>query len=174
MEQAWLDADWLKLANEQSVRFWSYVADRPEVGCWIWTGGKDKDGYGRFAVTAPRGVAPKQRHFRAHRLSWSMSNGRLMANEMVVRHSCDTPACVRPDHVEPGTQKQNRRDCIDRGREPMGEKKSQSKLTEDNVREIRRLYATNEYSHNQLAVSFGVSQAAIGFVVRRVRWKHVE
>ena len=34
----------------------------------------------------------------------------------VVCHRCDTPMCVRPDHLFPGTMRDNARDCILKGR----------------------------------------------------------
>jgi hypothetical protein len=49
-----------------------------------------------------------------------------------------------------------------------------SKLNEDDVREIRRLYATGMVSQTKLAKQFGVNQANIGFIVRKEIWKHVE
>lgn len=54
-----------------------------------------------------------------------------------------------------------------------GERNGSAKLTEDKVREIRRLYAANAGDQYQLAEQFGVSQAAIGFIVRKKTWKHV-
>lgn len=45
---------------------------------------------------------------------------------LVVRHTCDNPPCINPDHLIIGTQAQNIQDMIDRGRKPM-------KLTETDV-----------------------------------------
>jgi len=104
---------WVELALHQSVRFWRYVEKTD--GCWLWKGGRCPDGYGKFAVTAPRGVTPKQKHFRAHRISYEMVHG-AVPDHLVMRHDCDNPLCVNPAHLRTGTQADNIHDCIARGR----------------------------------------------------------
>lgn len=96
--------DWLELARCQSARFWKKVDASGD--CWLWLAGTDKDGYGKFAITAPAGVFPKQKHVRAHRLSWELRNGPL-SDLRVTRHSCNNPPCVNPDHIQPGVQADN-------------------------------------------------------------------
>jgi hypothetical protein len=61
-------------------RFWARV-QKSEDGCWLWTGLKDKDGYGVFAY--------KYRNHRPHRLAFQWEHGPIVG---IVRHSCDTPA----------------------------------------------------------------------------------
>jgi hypothetical protein len=149
----------IELARAQSARFWSKVDKTGE--CWIWTAGKDKDGYGKFAVTLPRvglptGAPSKQRHMRAHIFSWEMANGCHVPEGSVIMHSCDTPACVNPAHLSPGTQAENRADCGAKGRNaagsrsgahmqphrmPRGERHYAATITEANVRDIRALSA---------------------------------
>lgn len=67
---------WVEHARAQAERFWSKVRRGSPTTCWPWTGGKDKDGYGKFAVTLPRvnGKNP-QKHVRAHRLAYLLENG---------------------------------------------------------------------------------------------------
>lgn len=78
-----------------------------ECGCWIWLGTINTNGYGRISLTG--------RKEQAHRYSFVLFKGKLAAG-MQVNHKCDNPLCVNPDHLYAGTQKQNIRDCIDRGR----------------------------------------------------------
>lgn len=54
-----------------------------------------------------------------------------------------------------------------------GEKAGRAKLTDEQVLEIRRLYARGDVSQTVLAKQFGVAQTMIGFIVRRVSWTHI-
>ena len=54
-----------------------------------------------------------------------------------------------------------------------GESGYAAKLTDDKVREIRRIYAAGELGQTQIAVLYGVTPPCIGHVVRRKTWAHV-
>jgi hypothetical protein len=71
-----------------------------------------------------------------------------------------------------GTHQQNMQDKVDKGRQFKGEQAPLSKLTEDNVREIRRRYVAGELQR-VLGAEFGVSQGVISEVVNGNAWKHV-
>lgn len=76
----------------------------PNTGCWLWLGQMHKSRkfyYGRIEI--------KGRRWRAHRAIVKAVRGRLRS-DYVVRHMCDTPLCVNPSHLRPGTQRQNVRD----------------------------------------------------------------
>ena len=92
-------------------RFWPRVEKTD--GCWLWKGATDPHGYGRIAVTE----AGKKRSKLAHHVAWELTNGPIPEGALLM-HQCDTPACVRPDpqHVRPGTQAENMRGCVQRGR----------------------------------------------------------
>lgn len=77
-------------------------------GCWLWTGAKKATGYGFIRVV---GVGMRG----AHRIAYELANGPIPEG-MVVRHTCDNPRCVRPDHLIVGTVADNVRDCAERGR----------------------------------------------------------
>lgn len=111
-------AEWLVRATEQQERFWSKISKGD--GCWLWTAGTDKDGYGKFQITGrgpSRGKPPVQKHVRAHRLAWELTNELILPAGLVLMHSCDTPACCNPAHLTPATQKKNRADCAAKGRQ---------------------------------------------------------
>ena len=55
---------------------------------------------------------------------------------------------------------------------PLG-KYGRSKLTEEQVLEIRRLYAAGDHTQRQLSEKFGTTRPNIGQIVRRVTWRHI-
>lgn len=77
-------------------------------GCWEWQKGKTSHGYGTIR-TSQKTVG------MAHKISWELYRGAVPPG-FYVCHSCDNPACVRPDHLFLGTQKDNMQDCSRKGR----------------------------------------------------------
>lgn len=67
----------------------------------------------------------------------------------------------------------HRRKTIECQESPRGSHVGTSKLTEDQVREIRRRYSAGE-TQKQLGAEFGVTSVAIHYVVRRITWAHLE
>lgn len=90
-------------------RFMQNVEPEPNTGCWLWSGGESAHGYGCFSF----GRAGRSK--LAHRASYEMFIGEIPAG-LHVCHSCDTPACVNPDHLWPGTDRDNVRDMMAKGR----------------------------------------------------------
>lgn len=85
-------------SDESRRRFWSRV--RKTDGCWEWLGGKTVYGYGQYAVGIP-GLTQ-----RAHKLSWESVNGPVPSG-LVLDHLCRNRMCVRPDHLEAVTNREN-------------------------------------------------------------------
>ena len=96
---------------------------------------------------------------KAHRLSYVLSYGPIPDGKMV-RHTCDNPCCVNPDHLELGTTSDNMKDRARRGRHPKGAKASRTKLSPEQRNEILREIA-NGCVQARLAERFGVSTALI-------------
>lgn len=141
-------------------RFWEKVAKTDS--CWLWTAGKDPDGYGIFRDENTRSV-------RAHRWIYEQENGPIL-NGLLIRHTCDTPACIRLDHLIPGTHKDNKQDSIDRNRHSRGEIQPKSKLTWVKVAEIRARYTPAITPISKLAKEYGVSTMTIRRVIQRKNW----
>ena len=146
-------------------RFWTKVDQSGE--CWLWTAATNEHGYGMFSVGGRAG-----RMMLAPRVAWELTSGPI-PDGLHIRHQCDTPACVRPDHLLLGTPAQNTADKVSRGRQAKGTIFPQAILTEDEVAQIRSTYAKGGVTQRQLAESHGVSQSVICGIVRRERWKHV-
>lgn len=91
-----------------SERLEFYSIPEPNSGCLLWTGTYLRSGYGQIELN-------QQKH-RAHRLSWEVANGRTIPEGMVVLHKCDVPACINPDHLKIGSQKDNLEDARRKGR----------------------------------------------------------
>ena len=143
-------------------RFWSKV-EKSET-CWAWTACRlSASGYGRFGF--------RGKTYYAHRVSWIFAFGELSANEFVLHH-CDTPSCVRPSHLFTGSQQENMLDKVRKGRQTHGASHGPSKLTVDQVLEIRSLYASGAYTQDQLGRRFGTTQPCISRIVRRKAWRH--
>lgn len=54
-----------------------------------------------------------------------------------------------------------------------GEDSGSAKLTEADVREIRRLYATGEYTQKEIAEFFPVNDRNVNNILTRKTWKHI-
>ncbi len=56
---------------------------------------------------------------------------------------------------------------------PHGEAHHNSRLTEELVREIRKLHASGDYGYRRIARAVGVSPSQVERVVKRKAWAHV-
>lgn len=96
---------------------------------------------------------------------------------LVVRHKCDNPRCINPEHLELGTVKDNVQDCIDRGRAKRevskGELNGYSKLTEQQVSYIRNTYKrySRECGIPAIASKLGVSTSTVHDVLKYKTWR---
>ncbi|WP_375000064.1 hypothetical protein [Aeromicrobium sp. CTD01-1L150] len=111
------------LTATELVRFWSHVVKGPgQRDCWIWVGAIADDAYGRFWTQR----AGRERVLRPHRVAYALATGADLSGVPVVEHMvCDNPICVRAagdqrDHLSGGTQADNLRRMVTRGRAGMG------------------------------------------------------
>lgn len=77
-------------------RFWDKVAKTN--GCWVWLAATNQFGYGRFYDGG--------RLVSAHRFSYELTHGPI-PDDLTIDHLCRVPGCVRPDHLEAVTHREN-------------------------------------------------------------------
>jgi hypothetical protein len=103
-----------------------------------------------------------------HRIVYEENYGEIPEG-MVVRHKCDNPACVNPEHLELGTQMDNVVDKMERGRQLRGEQIGNSKLSKEQVIEIYH----SELSYKQIEEKYGISNAMVSLIKNKKRWLHL-
>lgn len=156
-------------------RLWARVQKRPD-GCWEWQGYRDARGYGQIGLgTRNEGITS------THRAAWLVTGGEIPEG-MVVRHKCDNPPCCNPDHLELGTHQQNSDDKLARKRQAKGASLPHTKLTDDQVHEIRARYVARygppkrggrRSNAPELAAEYGVTKNYIFQIVNSVYRKDV-
>ena len=132
-------------------RFWSKVAIREEDECWLWQAAKHEYGYGYFNIGGGMRLA--------HRVSWELEYGSIPYGKYVLHKCIDTPACVNPYHLYLGDQLDNCSDMRNQGHTLVGEKNSMAKLTNEQVREIKKRLAFESCA--SLGREYGVSTTCI-------------
>jgi hypothetical protein len=138
----------------------------PNTGCWLWMGMTN----GRYPL-----IKVSKRNVYVHRYVCEQTHGLPEGQQAL--HKCDVPLCVNPDHLYPGTQKQNMQDCIARGRisrvgartPQRGADRPRAKLTDQQAVEIK----ISEEKGTVLSAKYGVSRAIISQIKSGKRWRHV-
>jgi len=138
----------------------------PEDECWEYQGFLNHDGYAQIRTTDTRETK------RVHRLMYEAHYCDTLATDEVVRHTCDNPACCNPFHLDKGTQADNIRDCVERGRFPnrAGEANGRAKLTQQIVNDIRRIYSSGMWSYGLLAQVFDIPKPTIAHIIKGYTW----
>jgi hypothetical protein len=139
--------------NGMSAEFWSKVKRGNPTECWPWLGFKERQGYGRFG-----------RNKLAHRVAYMLHYGPPPKGSLIC-HECDNPSCCNPEHLWAGTNAENMRDKMRKGRYRAG--KGNSKLTESQVSEIRKMRG----SGSAIGLRYGVDQSTIARIRRGVSWR---
>lgn len=134
------------------------------TGCIEFQGCRTK-GYGQLNVDKSRKLA--------HRLAWEVWKGPV-PDGLHVLHRCDNPPCLNVEHLFLGTDADNQKDKVEKGRQLRGESHLSSLLTQAAVTAIRRDYLPGIVRETHLASKYGVHVVTISDVLRNVTWKESE
>lgn len=97
----------MNINNQHQYRFWTKVDKNSGIfgedgkyktECWIWIARLDKDGYGVFTING--------KGYRAHRISYQIEYNKI-DNNLTIDHLCRSRNCIRPDHLEQTTSREN-------------------------------------------------------------------
>jgi len=149
---------------QEKLKYYSKIN---ENGCWEWQRAKIHNGYGRVYVKH------KNKDELTHRASWEAFVGEIKEG-MQINHKCHNRACINPDHLYLGTQKENVRDMLlaGRGNVPKGSDCINSKLTEDKVKLIKKMLNEGKRSCD-IAIQFNISRSTIWNIKYGKTWKHI-
>jgi hypothetical protein len=123
---------------------WENFVQRTE-SCWFWIGTKNEAGYGVIRDGAKMVLA--------HRVALRLKLG-VEDFDGFACHTCDTPACVRPEHLYIGSHEDNMIDLS------VANTTQSSKTTWDQRKEMARRFLQGE-SADHLALEFNVSTKTV-------------
>jgi hypothetical protein len=140
-------------------RFWAKVEKRGEDECWPFLG-STTDGYGYMSV--------KNRRVGAHRIAFLACVRDLAACEHVL-HKCDNRTCCNPKHLFSGTNADNIKDKMRKGRQQRGQSTGTSKLLDSQV-EYMKLLLHSGVAVREVAEAYGVTTQHC-YMVRAGKWQ---
>ena len=150
---------WNQTTKEE--RFWNNVVVLTyDLGCWLWVSRTNEDGYGRTDW--------KGRSTFAHRVAWELKNGPI-PDGLQVLHKCDNPPCCNPDHLFLGTNLDNVKDKISKGRmqRPFGDNAPNTKILSKDILQIVEMWNARNTTE-EIAQRFNVHRETIRAVLKRV------
>lgn len=170
MLRDWLVQRAVEKVDSHIAEFWAQVdKDGPVVRhvgtpCWLWVGKTLCRGYGQFSI------AGKQLY--THRIAWLLERGELPAH-LILCHDCDTPACVRPDHLFVGTTLDNARDREAKGRgRSRGASNPMAKYTAWHALQAKKLRAEG-LSFKEISKRLNMNKTTAYYMATGEQWKDV-
>jgi len=126
-------------------------------GCHQWTGAHSC-GYGTISIM--------NKTKKTHRLAWIIANNKEIPEGMCICHYCDNGLCVNPAHLFLGTNQDNMRDMVEKGRYKNG----RARLKEKDVKRIYNLYDKGK-SYKDIIHIFGIDATSFWRVISGKQWK---
>lgn len=130
--------------------------------CWL-SGGKPNH-YSSVTV--------HQKKYPLHRITWILTKngGQQIPHNTFIRHLCNTPRCINPNHLIPGTTRDNIKDKMIH---TPSYNTIMKKLKDSDIIQIREYYATDMFTQDELSDMFNVSRRNISKIVSGITWKHL-
>jgi hypothetical protein len=149
-----------KISGSTPDEFWSRVRRGDPEQCWPWlkADGSEATWYGNKLWLG--------RQQLAHRIAYMLTYGTMPP---LLMHSCDNPPCCNPAHLRPGSHKTNALERKERGRGAAGSRHGNAVLTDDQVKEIRKLYDSGE-RRSKIVEAYGISRSMVYNIGRRTHW----
>lgn len=104
----------LKQSPEAALSLISAKAERSAIGCWLWPGSRNGQGYGQVAIPELATVFAKKQFVQAHRAVFYLASGQVPPASMPIHHKCAVRACVNPDHLQLVTHHENTAEMLER------------------------------------------------------------
>jgi hypothetical protein len=129
------------------------IKSKDPSACWLWKGPHNDKGYPK--------IWTNKFSASAHRYSYERFVGPL--DNLQCCHRCDNKGCVNPEHLFAGTNTDNVRDCLNKGKLPQG------KLSVEKANEIKKLLG-QRIKPKKIAELFGITQAMVSAIKHRKAW----
>lgn len=166
----------LLASDPELPRLLRKICQRGEKDCWLWTGWRQPSGHGQ--------VYYRKKLMPAHRAFYMATSGQALGRFEYVCHRCDNPPCCNPAHLFVGTQKDNMRGIVKKGRHVSvthpesfvrGSASHLSKLNENQVSEIFDLIKSGMGDTEIFKTGrFPISVGGIFKIRHRKTWRHYE
>ena len=134
--------------------------------CWFLPNKPAVTGYIQVTVF----YAGKRYNTNAHRVSYQIFKGEIL-NNLHVCHSCDVRNCINPNHLWLGTVQQNLEDRKIKGRNAAGENHGNSKLTANDVNNIRNSYFNKTMSVINLCKYYSLGKSTVYDIISGKSWR---
>lgn len=138
-------------------RIMAQVEFEPNSGCWLWTGGVSRQGYGRVMALG--------KGYTVSRWMLERHLGQSLPPDLSACHRCNTPPCVNPQHLYAGTGLQNAADAKRAGSYAVVS--HDRKITATQAREIFK--STEDL--DALAAKYGIGRSQVRAIQLGHSWR---